>query len=82
MRIEIRAANVQKPDIRQMGNNPKFDQIMPPRNAPATLPIPARAKKAAIVDALNSGTNSVERLMQVTMVNSNVKKIRKSPVKT
>ena len=82
MRMEKRAASVQNPDIRLMGNNPKLDQIMPPRNAPATLPIPATAKKAAMVDALNSGTSSVDRLMAVTMANSKKKKTRKRPVIT
>lgn len=82
MRMEKRAASVQNPDIRQIGVNPKLDQIMPPRNAPATLPTPVTAKKAAIVDALNSGTSSVDRLMAVTMANSKKKKTRKRPVIT
>ena len=82
MSMEIRAANVQNPDIRQVADSPKFDQMMPPRNAPATRPIPAMAKNADMVDALNSGTSSVDKLMEVTMVNSKVKKTRKSPART
>ena len=80
--MEIRAAKVQVPDIRQMADSPKFDQMIPPRNAPATRPIPATAKKADMVEALNSGTSSVDRLMEVTMVNSKVKKTRNSPART
>ncbi len=59
-----------------------MDQIMPPEKAPATLPIPAVAKKADMVDALNSGTSSVDKLIDVTMVNSKVKKTKKIPAKT
>ena len=73
---------MQNPDIRQMGKSPKFDQMMPPEKAPATRPIPAMAKNADIVDALSSGTSSVDKLMEVTMVNSKVKKTRKSPART
>ena len=80
--MEIMATNVQNPEIRQMGNNPNCDQMMPPEKAPATLPIPAMAKNADMVEALNSGTSSVDKLMAVTMVNSKVKKTRKSPAST
>ena len=73
---------MQSPDIRQMGKSPYFDQMMPPRKAPATRPIPAMAKNADMVDALKSGTSSVDKLMEVTMVNSKKKKTRKSPART
>ena len=73
---------MQNPDIRQMGIRPKFDQTIPPRKAPATRPIPAMAKNADMVDALSFGTSSVDKLMEETMVNSKVKKTRKSPART
>ncbi len=73
---------MQNPDIIQMADRPKFDQIMPPRNAPATRPIPAKAKNADMVEALSSGISSVDKLTEVTMVNSKVKKTRKSPART
>jgi len=82
MRRQIRAANVHTPDIMQMADRPKFDHMIPPRNAPATRPIPAKAKNADMVEALNSGISSVDKLTEVTMVNSKVKKTRKSPART
>ena len=56
--------------------------MIPPKNAPATLPIPATAKKADMVEALDSGTSSVLRLIAVTMANSKAKKIMNRPART
>jgi len=82
MNNERSARSVQLPDNRQMGNNPFADHIKPPEKAPTTLPIPAMAKKADMVDALSSGISSVDKLMAVTIVNSNVKKTKNKPKRT